>query len=184
MIKNLTLISALFAGVLLAGCSTTTGPGVDSDAGSTATGSDVYGSSSAATSGTGMDTGFSSLPLDSIGGGAGGEIGSKTIYFDFDSYHIQAEYQPVVAVHAAYLASNPTARVNLQGHTDERGSREYNMALGERRGDSVANLFLAAGAADNQLYTVAYGEESPVADCHDETCWSQNRRVVIEYTAQ
>ncbi len=120
------------------------------------------------------------MPLDS----QSGETGSKTIYFDFDSYQIKAEYQPIVAAHAAYLASHPSARVNLQGHADERGSREYNIGLGERRANAVATLFSAAGAADSQVETVSYGEESPIAECHAESCWSQNRRAVIEYLAR
>jgi len=177
MNRSLTLIPALLVGALLAGCSTTSdkGPGSGS-AGSSSSGS--YGSSS--TSGTGAAASFASLPLDTMSG----ETGSKTIYFDFDSYQIKAEYQSVVAAHGEYLAAHPTARVSLQGHTDETGSREYNMGLGERRANAVASLFSAAGAADSQLDVVSYGEETPAAECHDENCWSLNRRAVIEYSAR
>lgn len=180
MRPNLALCTALFASAFLSGCSTTGDSGLDSGV-STGIGSgnsSSYGSS--ATSGTGSAANFASLPLDSMSG----EAGSKTIYFDFDSYQIKAEYQSVVAAHGAYLAAHPSARVSLQGHADERGSREYNIGLGERRANAVASLFSAAGTGDNQLNTVSYGEESPVAECHAESCWSQNRRAVIEYSAR
>ena len=177
MRHNLALISVLLGASLLTGCSTT---GDDGPSGSSVSsgGSSAYGSSS--TSGVGSATNFASLPLDSVDG----ETGSKTIYFDFDSYQIKAQFQPIVAAHGAYLASHPTAKVKLQGHADERGSREYNIGLGERRANAVASLFSAAGAADSQVDTVSYGEEVPVAECHAESCWSQNRRAVIEYSAR
>lgn len=180
MRPNLALVSVIFIGSMVAGCSTTSDSGVDSRAGSGISSSGTGGYGSSSTSGTGAAVSFSSLPLDS----QSGETGSKTIYFDFDSYQIKAEYQPIVAAHAAYLASHPSARVNLQGHADERGSREYNIGLGERRANAVATLFSAAGAADSQVETVSYGEESPIAECHAESCWSQNRRAVIEYLAR
>ncbi len=177
MKSNLFLIGALLTTALITGCSTTTGSGASSN---TAGGTSSSGYGSSSTAGTGAAASFASLPLDSMSG----QTGSKTIYFDFDSYQVKAEYQSIVAAHGAYLAAHPTARVNLQGHADERGSREYNIGLGERRSNAIASLFSAAGAADSQLSSVSYGEESPIAACHDESCWSQNRRAVIEYSAR
>ena len=85
--------------------------------------------------------------------------------------------------HGRFLASHQTAQVTLEGHADERGTREYNIALGERRSMAVADLMRAQGASAGQIRTVSYGEERPVATCHDEECWSQNRRVEIVYTS-
>ena len=86
--------------------------------------------------------------------------------------------------HAAYLRQFPDARVRLEGNTDERGSREYNLGLGERRGNAVQSALSAAGASSSQLNVVSYGEERPVCRQHDEACWSKNRRVEIVYTAK
>lgn len=111
-------------------------------------------------------------------------LSQRIIYFDFDQSTIRAEFRDLIALHGRYLSENPSARMTLEGHADERGSREYNLALGERRGNSVANLLRAEGASNNQINVVSYGEERPVATCSDESCWSQNRRAVIVYTAK
>jgi peptidoglycan-associated lipoprotein len=110
-----------------------------------------------------------------------GLLAKRTIYFDFDSSDIKGEGTDIVAAHAKYLASNPTARVRLEGNTDERGSREYNIGLGERRAQAVRRALLLQGAADGQLSTVSYGEERPVSPGHDEEAWAKNRRVEIVY---
>ena len=104
------------------------------------------------------------------------------IYFDYDSSEIKAEYIDVVAAHAAYLVKYPSARTRLEGHTDERGSREYNIGLGERRAQAVRRALLAQGAAEAQIATVSYGEERPAASGSDEAAYAQNRRVEITYT--
>lgn len=111
-------------------------------------------------------------------------LSKRVIYFDFDQSTIRAEFRDIIALHGRYLSENPSARMTLEGHADERGSREYNLALGERRGNSVANLLRAEGASNDQINVVSYGEERPVATCSDESCWSQNRRAVIVYTAK
>ena len=103
----------------------------------------------------------------------------NVVYFDFDSNEIRGEYVEVVAAHAAYLLKYPAARVRLEGHTDERGSREYNIGLGERRAQAVRNALLAQGVADAQVVTVSYGEERPAAEGADEQAHAQNRRVEI-----
>jgi len=103
----------------------------------------------------------------------------NTVYFAYDSSEIQSEYVPVVAAHAAYLAKYPGATVRLEGNTDERGSREYNIGLGERRAQTVRKALMLQGAADSQVTTVSYGEERPAAEGHDEAAYAQNRRVVL-----
>lgn len=103
----------------------------------------------------------------------------NVVYFDFDSSEIRAEFVPVVAAHAQYLVKYPTARVRLEGHTDERGSREYNIGLGERRAQSVRRALLAQGVADSQITTVSYGEERPAVAGSDEAAFAQNRRVEL-----
>jgi peptidoglycan-associated lipoprotein len=103
----------------------------------------------------------------------------NTVYFAFDSSEIQSEYLPVVAAHAAYLAKYPAAHIRLEGHTDERGSREYNIGLGERRAQTVRKALMLQGVADSQITTVSYGEERPAVEGHDEAAYAQNRRVVM-----
>jgi peptidoglycan-associated lipoprotein len=111
-------------------------------------------------------------------------LSKRVIYFDFDKSEVKSEYRSIVAAHAAYVSAHGSARVTLEGHADERGTREYNLGLGERRGNSVSGLLSAAGAMGSQLDTVSYGEERPVCRVSDENCWWQNRRVEIVYTAR
>jgi peptidoglycan-associated lipoprotein len=111
-------------------------------------------------------------------------LSKRVIYFDFDKSEVKSEYRAIVAAHAAYVSANRSARVTLEGHADERGTREYNLGLAERRGNSISGLLSAAGAMGSQLDTVSYGEERPVCRVSDENCWWQNRRVEIVYTAR
>lgn len=114
--------------------------------------------------------------------GPSGELLSKRIvYFDLDRSDIRADSSGVVAAHAAYLAQNPGQKVRLEGHADERGSREYNIGLGERRGQSVRRALALQGVAETQLSTVSYGEERPAAAGSDEQAYGLNRRVEIVY---
>ena len=108
----------------------------------------------------------------------------RVVYFDFDHAEIKPEFQAQVACHAAYLRQFPGARVTLEGNADERGTREYNLGLGERRGNAVSSAVGAAGASSSQLNVVSYGEERPVCKEHGEGCWQKNRRVEIVYTAK
>lgn len=108
----------------------------------------------------------------------------RVIYFDLDKTEIKPEFQAQMACHAAYLKQFPEARVTLEGNADERGSREYNLGLGERRGNAVQGALNAAGGSSSQLNVVSYGEERPVCREHNESCWSKNRRVEIVYTAK
>jgi peptidoglycan-associated lipoprotein len=122
-------------------------------------------------------------PDDESAGPQGGLLADRIIYFDFDSAEIRGAGTDVVAAHAKYLAAHPATRVRLEGHTDERGSREYNIGLGERRAQSVRRALLLQGASDAQMSTVSYGEERPAVAGHDEAAWAKNRRVEIVYLA-
>lgn len=108
----------------------------------------------------------------------------RVVYFDFDTSTIKPEFQQIMACHAKYLQDRPNAQVRLEGNTDERGSREYNLGLGERRAKAVAAALEANGASASQISTVSYGEERGVCQQHNDSCWSKNRRVNISYTSK
>lgn len=114
-------------------------------------------------------------------GGPEASAAQRVVYFDFDSAEIRADSRLVVEANARYLTSNPGAATVLEGHTDERGSREYNIGLGERRAEAVRQLMIALGVSAQQLRTVSYGEERPAMAGHDEAGYAQNRRVEITY---
>jgi len=105
----------------------------------------------------------------------------RIIYFEYDSSDVKSEDRTTVEAHAAYLVENPDTIITLEGHADERGSREYNLALGERRALTVKRQMTLIGASPDQIRTVSYGEERPAIDDHDDYSWSQNRRVEIIY---
>jgi len=106
----------------------------------------------------------------------------RVVYFDFDKSEIKPEFQAQMACHAEYLRQFPDARVSLEGNADERGSREYNLGLGERRGNAVSSVLQANGGSGSQLSVISYGEERPVCTESNEGCWSKNRRVELVYT--
>jgi len=108
----------------------------------------------------------------------------RVVYFDLDKTEIKPEFQAQIACHAAYMRQFPESRVRLEGNADERGSREYNLGLGERRGNAVQSALSAAGASSSQLNVVSYNEERPICRQHDKSCWSKNHRVKIVYTAK
>lgn len=108
----------------------------------------------------------------------------RVVYFDFDRSEIKSEFQAQISCHAEYLRQFPDARVSLEGNADERGTREYNLGLGERRGKAVMGALQANGASSGQMNVVSYGEERPVCTESNETCWQKNRRVEIVYTAR
>jgi len=186
--------------MFLAGCATaptdTTDEGLGTDS------SVESGTGFDDTSGSGFDdtSGISDSSVETMGLDGGSDISSqafslidpdpanllnkRVIYFDFDRSKVKAEFTDIVAAHATYLANNPGAQMKLEGHADERGSREYNIGLGERRGNSVARHLGLQGAARGQLDVVSFGEERPAAMGHDESSWSLNRRVEIVYTKQ
>jgi peptidoglycan-associated lipoprotein len=111
-------------------------------------------------------------------------LSKRIVYFDFDSYVVKEEYKPMIEAHGRYLQANRNARVTVQGNTDERGSREYNIALGQRRADALKKLMVLYGATEIQIETVSFGKEKPVREGHDEGSWAQNRRDEIIYVGE
>ncbi len=141
-----------------------------------ATGSDSDG---AIMSGGGVDGAGTATPLDSDLDVS--LMNDRVVYFDFDSANLSDASVALVKQHGNYLAENPGVNARLEGHTDERGSREYNLGLGERRAASVHSLLLVQGAASSQLTTISFGEERPADTGTGESAWARNRRVEIVY---
>ena len=109
---------------------------------------------------------------------------NRVVYFDLDQDALKPEFQATMACHAKYLNDRPSSRLRLEGNADERGSREYNLGLGERRGNAVSSALQANGGSGTQLSVISYGEERPVCNEAGESCWSQNRRVELVYSAK
>ena len=141
---------------------------------------------------TPVDTSASTTPVPSTTPGAytpadldsDACLRNRVVYFDLDQDALKPEFQAAMACHAKYLRDRPTARLRLEGNADERGSREYNLGLGERRGNAVSSALQANGGAASQQTVVSYGEERPVCNDGGESCWSQNRRVELVYSAK
>ncbi|MCE5181177.1 MAG: peptidoglycan-associated lipoprotein Pal [Betaproteobacteria bacterium] len=108
-------------------------------------------------------------------------LSKRSVFYDFDKYDVKGEYKPMVEAHSGYLTGHKDAKIAVQGNCDERGSREYNLSLGNRRADSVRKMMNVLGVSDSQIETVSFGEEKPRAACHDESCWKENRRADIVY---
>jgi peptidoglycan-associated lipoprotein len=150
------------------------------DAQGRAVGPGAGGADAAGQGGAAADGGPSAVP----GKSANELLAQRSIFYDFDSFTVREEYKPVIEAHARFLVEHPTARIFLQGSTDERGSREYNLALGQRRADSVRRVMAVLGVNENQIETVSFGEEKPRAPGHDEAAWAQNRRTDIVYQGE
>lgn len=160
----------------LAGCA---GKGGTQDGSMDGTGTGT-GTAGTGTAGSGQVSGTG------LGAGSGQMADSRipevrTIYFAYDSDQIRSEFESVLNAHARYLRSNGSARVVLQGHTDERGTREYNLALGERRAKAVESFLNIQGVSSSQVEVVSYGEERPAARGQSEDAYAQNRRVIFAY---
>ncbi|HEX4329354.1 MAG TPA: peptidoglycan-associated lipoprotein Pal [Burkholderiales bacterium] len=110
-----------------------------------------------------------------------GVLAKRSIYFDLDSFVVKDEFRPVVEAHAGFMKRNPGRKVVIEGNTDERGSREYNLALGQKRAEAVKSMLRVLGVGETQLEAISYGEERPKATGHDETAWAENRRADISY---
>jgi peptidoglycan-associated lipoprotein len=108
-------------------------------------------------------------------------LSKRSVYFELDSNVVKEEFKPVVAAHARYLQQNRGVKMTVQGNADERGSREYNLALGQRRADAVKQAMQLLGAQPDQIESVSFGEEKPKATGHDEASWSENRRADLAY---
>ncbi len=111
-------------------------------------------------------------------------LSKRNIYFDYDQFTVKDEYKAIVEAHAKYLQANRGARAIIQGNTDERGTREYNIALGQKRADAVKNLMLLLGATEIQIETVSFGKEKPRREGHDESSWAENRRADIVHAGE
>jgi peptidoglycan-associated lipoprotein len=170
------LLVVLTSVLVLGGCAGKRA--TDAGAGSEAVGS---------TAGSGAESSGVTTVSAGEGGSQGalgptGALGSqRVIYFEFDSSEIRSDYVDVIAAHGRFLAGNASVRVRLEGHTDERGSREYNIGLGERRAQTVRRALALQGVQEAQIATVSYGEERPAAAGSDDNAYSKNRRVEIVY---
>ena len=144
---------------------------------------------------TGPSTGTTTTPVDDGGATRPGAyapndldtdacLPNRVVYFDLDQDALKPEFQAAMACHAKYLRDRPTARLRLEGNADERGSREYNLGLGERRGNAVSSALQANGGSGSQLSVISYGGERPVCNEGGESGWSQNRRVELVYSAK
>ena len=180
-------IFAAFLAAMLAGCQTTpttdTGAPIDDKTAAAGSGATTGGAGSDRV--TGITTGS--------GGGAGvpaelrdpnNILSKRSVYFEFDSFTVADQYKPIVEAHAKYLAANRNARVTLQGHADERGSREYNIALGQKRADAVKRMVTVMGVQETIVESVSFGKEKPRNMGHDEAAWAENRRVDILYAGE
>ena len=172
----------------LAGCSSTPSTEAPVDDRSAGAGTGGPGSTGAQTGGAGGG----GVTGSATGSGVGGNplrdpnnvLSKRSVYFDFDSFVVKEEYRPLVEAHARYLQQNRNARMTVQGNTDERGSREYNIALGQKRADSVKRMMTLLGATENQIETVSFGKEKPRNQGHDESAWAENRRDDILYSGE
>jgi peptidoglycan-associated lipoprotein len=185
--KNMKLITVLAIGALLVACKSTPmtkapvedkSPTASSSSSSTSTGADN------------ADTGkVKEVAIDSNANAGDGSnpltdpnniLSKRAIYFDYDSDAVKAEYRPIVEAHAKYLLAHPDTKMMVQGNTDERGTREYNLSLGQRRAVAVKKSLNLAGVNDKQIETVSYGEEKATPNCSNDSC-DKDRRAVIVY---
>jgi len=173
-------IAALLIVTLVTACSGPSKSTVDDGAGG-ATGTAGAAASGVGEGGTGAGGAMGSATGGSALGGPGASQENRIIYFGYDEFAVKPEYDVILQAHSKYLSANPAARVRLEGHADERGSREYNIGLGEKRAQSVRNVLLLQGAVSDQIATVSFGEERPAVIGSDEEAWSLNRRVEIVY---
>lgn len=168
MFKQLILGTVVAAGLVLTGCASK----------GNKTGAEGAGDSS------GMSSGAATDPYAN-GGALGSDdtsgltLAQRTVFFEFDSTEINSDGRAIIDRFAKYLVAHPTTKLRLEGHADERGTREYNVGLGERRANAVQQGLLAGGASAAQISVVSYGEERPADPGHDESAWAKNRRVEI-----
>ena len=160
---------------LIAGCSSGTKlndtPVVDRAGGMAGQGSGSGGAAS----------GVAPVTIDPNAQNAAGPVGvARIVFFDYDSYTVKPEYQALIDGHARFLKANAQRRISIEGHTDERGGREYNLALGQKRSEAVRRALNLLGVNDNQVEAVSFGEERPAAQGADESAWSKNRRAELK----
>lgn len=179
MRTKLSIAFILALSLLVSACASRTvetQAGADGADGTTGSGADGTGSDSNTLGGSSIDS--ASI---SGSGSAIDPLTQRTVYFEYDSSTLSDEARLIIEAHAAYISDNPGLNVSLAGHADERGSREYNLALGERRSKSVEQLMNGLGVDGARMQVVSFGEEAPAVEGSNEAAWSQNRRVEIEY---
>ena len=176
MIKRISF-AALAIATGLAGCATT----AEDPQSTSATSPSSSSSSTSSTTGTAARSGVgpgTAVPPSRFGSGSTSTSPDlkRSVYFEFDKYDIKPEYRSLVEANARWLKANPKARLVIEGNADEQGSREYNLALGQRRAESVSKMMTLLGVRSEQVEAISYGEERPRSDGHDEKAWSENRR--------
>jgi len=143
---------------------------------------DRTGTTVAPSAGGGTQSRVAPVDANATNGTAQGPVNvSRLVYFDYDSFNLKPESQSVIEAHAKFLRANAQRKVSLEGHTDERGGREYNLALGQKRAEAVRRSLALLGVSDAQMEAVSFGKEKPAATGSDEAAWAQNRRVEIAY---
>lgn len=171
MLKLKSTICSLAVLALIAGCSSTK---LDDSA---ANGAGASGAGSG-----GAASGVAPVTIDPNAQTAAGPVGvARIVYFDYDSYTIKPEFQSLIDGHARFLKANAQRRISIEGHTDERGGREYNLALGQKRSEAVRRALTLLGVNDAQIEAVSFGKEKPAAQGTGEDVWAQNRRAEIVY---
>ena len=169
--------SALVAVAFIAGCSS----GVDLDASADGKNGAPISTTDNGVNGGGQSS-VAGVDLSQSGGDAAGPADvSRILYFDYDSYIIKADYQAVIESHARFIKTNPARKVMLEGHTDERGGREYNLALGQKRAEAVSRALALLGVPNTQVEAVSFGKEKPAMAGYSEDAYAQNRRVELSY---
>jgi peptidoglycan-associated lipoprotein len=176
------LLLAFLTITVLAACSTA--PSVPVDDKSVNAGAGGTGATGANTSGTNSGNikgnAMASDPLHD----PSSPLAKRSIYFEYDSYVVRDEFKPMVEAHAAYLAAHPMQKLTIEGNTDERGSPEYNIALGQKRADAAKKMLVLLGASDGQIETVSLGKEKPKNPGKDEAAYAENRRDDLIYAGQ
>jgi peptidoglycan-associated lipoprotein len=177
---NKTFLSSVLLAALLAGCAS--GVKLDDvpveDKSATSSGVSTQGIGN---NQSGAQTGVAGVVVEKSGSGIGPAGVAHVVFFDYDSFVVRADARPVIENHARFLQANKQRKANLEGHTDERGGREYNLALGQKRAEAVRQALSLLGVSDNQLEAVSYGKEKPAAQGSSEADLAKNRRVEIRY---
>ena len=178
MFKRYFMLAAMALSLVLAGCGSDVKLDQPAEGSSTAAGA---GAGGAQGQGAGQSS-VTQVQADASAADKAGPVGvAKVIYFDYDSYTVKPDYQSVVDQHARFLQSRPNARLVLEGNTDQRGSREYNLALGQKRAEAVRRALTLVGASDNQIEAVSFGKEKPAVEGNSEDAYAKNRRVEFRY---
>lgn len=178
MIKRFTLALSIVA--LMAGCSS--GVKLDDVPVEDKSGTSAIGANGGANSGNTSQSGVAPVDLGQSARDAAGPVGvSRIVYFDYDSYVIKPEFQSLIEAHARFIKASGNRKVMIEGHTDDRGGREYNLALGQKRAEAVRRSLALLGVPDQQIEAVSFGKEKPAVQGYTEDAHAQNRRAELAY---